>query len=201
MCGITKPISEFGRWRLSPDGHVATCKPCAAERDKNYREKHRRKLREMGVGVHGNVSGKQCELEFCDRLYYGNGMCQPHYQYWWRTGEWPTDPIRFRGPMGAWHRKSDGYMRLTMDGQEVMEHRWVMEQEIGRSLIAGETVHHINGIRHDNRIENLELWSSSHPPGQRVADKVEWAKEILSLYDPDSLRPRARKPIPPTEGV
>lgn len=57
-----------------------------------------------------------------------------------------------------------------------------MEQEIGRPLLATETVHHINGDRQDNRTENLELWSSSQPSGQRVADKVAWAYGILEQY-------------------
>jgi hypothetical protein len=43
--------------------------------------------------------------------------------------------------------------------------------------------YHINGVRDDNRLENLELWSSSHPQGQRITDKVSWAKEILDLYN------------------
>jgi hypothetical protein len=41
---------------------------------------------------------------------------------------------------------------------------------------------YINGIRSDNRIENLELFSSRHGPGQRVVDKVQFAIEILTLY-------------------
>lgn len=62
-----------------------------------------------------------------------------------------------------------------------------MEQHLGRELRRDEVVHHVNGMRSDNRLENLELWNKGQPAGQRVADKVAWAIEILSLYQPDAL--------------
>jgi hypothetical protein len=72
-----------------------------------------------------------------------------------------------------------------VDGKYIFEHILVMEDHLGRKLYPGENVHHLNGVRNDNRLENLELWTSNQPAGQRVNDLRAWAIEILTRYPAD----------------
>lgn len=62
-----------------------------------------------------------------------------------------------------------------------------MEEALGRPLKPGETVHHRNGIRNDNRPKNLQLRvSGKHPRGQAVEDLLAFAREILAEYGTDA---------------
>lgn len=52
------------------------------------------------------------------------------------------------------------------------EHRYVVARAIGRPLMKRENVHHVSGMRSDNRLSNLELWGTWHPSGQRQFERA-----------------------------
>lgn len=85
---------------------------------------------------------------------------------------------------------ASGYKRIYRKGHfaakrkngDILEHVWVMCEYLGRPLFKNENIHHKNGIRFDNRLDNLELWSRGQPAGQRVIDRIKYYIEFLEQY-------------------
>lgn len=142
----------------------------------------------------------------CGRTPHARNLCLAHYQRL-LTGADPReeDPIQTAGGNGS---LSHGYRKvpvpfelrhLTNGETPVGEHRLVMAMHLGRPLEPDETVHHRNGVRTDNRLGNLELWSTWQPSGQRIIDKVRWAVEILRHHRPELLTDEAPSAVPRPE--
>ena len=140
-----------------------------------------------------------CKLIDCNKIENAKGLCHPHYYRMRRYGD-PYHTVQIQvtrkkpGDGKGWHNDQGYRMLRNTDHPNstkygvIREHILVMSEHLGRPLLPHENVHHKNGVRDDNRIGNLELWTKSQPPGQRVSDKIRWAQEILETYgdDPDA---------------
>jgi hypothetical protein len=128
----------------------------------------------------GTTKNRKCSYPNCDRKHHCKEYCKPHYRRF-KNGKQMDGP--FKKGNGEGYLDSHGYVYLNIDGKNYMQHRVIYEQHIGRKLLSTENIHHKNGNRSDNRIENLELWSIKQPCGQKIEDKIKWALEILEQYN------------------
>lgn len=131
----------------------------------------------IAPGRRGPRGNRTCSVAGCDSKHYGRGYCLRHYQRWKQYGN-AEEPFRRALAGESTNRwvNNDGYVLIRLRGKSVLEHRHIMEGILGRPMLPEETVHHKNGVRTDNRPENLELWVSTRS-GQRVTDLIAFMVE------------------------
>lgn len=175
-CNLEKKLDKFWKRKDRKDGYYYICIDCAKDKWKErpedqkekYKEKRRKEKRlKSPYGLDPNFEGN-----------YKPGTKYNPETRTMRKGYWlicrPGHPNAQKSTKGNKGR--------------MFEHTFVMSEYLKRPLESYERVHHKNGVRADNRIENLELWHIGQPPGQRVEDKISWCMEFLQQYAPEKLK-------------
>jgi HNH endonuclease len=148
-CSVS--CARKAQWRLVPD------RPGPFAGKKHSPESRAR------ISASSRKAGRGPQPKSCPR-------CGVTFTPKYRTQQFCSFPCA-RRTKGGRIVSAEGYVKVLTDGGRYrLEHRLVMETTLGRPLLRSEEVHHINGIKSDNRPENLEIWHRPHGAGQRLAD-------------------------------
>lgn len=161
-CKEQKSLEEFCKQSRSPDGKHTWCKICFNKKNREYREK--------------NPTIWEIQKN-------------RNFKKWREKLGIPEDQVPRRRKKGEGYISRNGYLSFKKKGHpcadkngRVHASHFSIFERTGRIIKKSETVHHINGDTLDNRFENLEIWRSGHPKGQRIDDKIKWCIEFLEEY-------------------
>lgn len=190
-CSVKCRKRHYGnKYRKSEHEETLSCERCGTEFAFNKTRKRFCSQRCRTDSYLEKITANDCSVYGCAKPQSRKKLCAMHYDRLYSKGDVGI-PVRIRSEklqIGDKRLTNTGYVEIRVDKSDrcpkgyQLEHRFVMEQHLGRELFPGENVHHINGDRSDNRLDNLELWSTAQPSGQRVSDKISWAIDFLGKY-------------------
>ena len=151
------------------------CSRRCAGRMQKQRQRERVQVEGGEVYAWKKPGQPRCSIDGCQNGKYARGWCVMHYSRWTLEGD-PGEAAPRQNP-GVWKTNAAGYVIRFINGEKQSQHREVVMEMIGRPLHEWENVHHINGVKDDNRPENLELWVKPQPTGQRLEDIISWVVE------------------------
>jgi len=141
----------------------------------------------LGSAPKNKKTGMPCSTDGCGKPVVANGVCSACYARIKKRGSVEYSKKHLARFSDVTDDK--GYVQVlapdhpnARKSKRIPKHRLVMSEFLGRPLRRNENVHHKNGNRSDNAIENLELWVTTQPAGQRPSDLLKWAREIISTY-------------------
>lgn len=188
-CLQEKDCSCFGKNKNNKDGLSRWCRQCRGDFDKSGRSKNR--CLGCGKGTQGvrcvecarksRIKSRLCSVEGCNNKHHAKGLCSYHYQrQYGRLGPIVRGRFRRKKRSGGCTIKDKGYRVISCpchpnadrDGY-VLEHRLIMEVFLSRLLSRNEVVHHKDGNKLNNAIENLDLLSSKSEHSRLHALDVE----------------------------
>lgn len=136
-------------------------------------------------------NAKKCSIDDCNNYAYCKGFCSSHYQRFKKYGDPIAPSIKtrdFKCSLGTIRkeRPSDNpylVIKISETGDKstdwVYHHRYIMEQHLGRKLKRNEYVHHKNGNKQDNRLENLAITDSTRHARHHFSEPRKFTDEML----------------------